>query len=376
VTLKVISRRFLLGTGLAAIGSQFATAAPRSVYEIADDLAGECSDNSPMALRINARLRRIIQDFGFDPLYASYLMHFVFSSLVAYTGTKAKSFSSHELAVLSEAAIRLALRHFSDFPHSCIPPLAPETEVTAYSSSVLSSVEAIVPHPAFMSSSSYKKPTARYSPTWGSIENRPPLRPDWGERPVLLPSLQVDFEDPPSPFSPEFNAALAEVRECNESPTSLGRDLALFWNDSIGSTTPIGHWNAICCAILADQHVVTDQAITILGALNRVMYVSGIYCWKCKFQHCYPRPIQFFRLKRTVIKTPNFPSYPSGHSCFSAAAAHLIGSRFTGLANSLDEMALAASESRILGGVHFRFDCEAGLKMGRSIAKQMDSAPR
>jgi PAP2 superfamily protein len=365
----------------ATIGSLLATAtfqnayamSPRA-YEIPDRLDGECSQERAIPLRINARLRRIIQDFGFDPLYASYLMHFVFSSLALYVKSKPNSFADDELVAFSEVAVRNALRHFSDLPHSCVSLKLPGTNLTAEMASILSSIDTMVPHPAFLSSPMHKQATAPTFPSWQTIENRPALRPDWGERPVLPDPLHIEFDDPPPLFSERFDVALDEVRECNENPTPSSRNTALFWNDAIGSTTPIGHWNAIACAILADKRVGIERAIWFFDVLNKIMYVCGIYCWKCKFQYLYPRPIQFFRLKKTIIKTPNFPSYPSGHSCFSAGAAHFIGSQFAELAASAKEMALDASESRILGGVHFRFDCEAGVSLGDGIAKQLVGA--
>ena len=68
-----------------------------------------------------------------------------------------------------------------------------------------------------------------------------------------------------------------------------------------------------------------------------------------------------------TIGTPNFPSYTSGHSTFSGAAAAVLGYIFPQNKAQVDAMALEASNSRIYGGIHYRFDCEVGLKCGTAI---------
>ena len=64
---------------------------------------------------------------------------------------------------------------------------------------------------------------------------------------------------------------------------------------------------------------------------------------------------------------PNFPSYISGHSTFSAAAATILGHIIPENANSYNAMAGEASLSRMYGGIHYRSDCEVGLVVGKKI---------
>lgn len=93
-----------------------------------------------------------------------------------------------------------------------------------------------------------------------------------------------------------------------------------------------------------------------------------------------------------LLRTPPFPTYTSGHSMFSGAAAvvltklygenHSIASRsdtHTGLTQrhvlqefvrqfgGFWEAAKEAGQSRIYGGIHFQFDNIAGLASGQSI---------
>jgi membrane-associated phospholipid phosphatase len=70
-----------------------------------------------------------------------------------------------------------------------------------------------------------------------------------------------------------------------------------------------------------------------------------------------------------ALALPNHPSYVSGHACVSGAASavlsHFFPSRAAELMATADEIAL----SRLYAGVHYRFDNEAGLAIGRAIGE-------
>jgi len=70
---------------------------------------------------------------------------------------------------------------------------------------------------------------------------------------------------------------------------------------------------------------------------------------------------------KTLTGIPNFPSYISGHSTFSGAAAAILGHIMPGRKSAYDQMASEASMSRLIGGIHYRADCETGLLVGKSV---------
>jgi membrane-associated phospholipid phosphatase len=69
----------------------------------------------------------------------------------------------------------------------------------------------------------------------------------------------------------------------------------------------------------------------------------------------------------SYITTPPFPSYVSGHSTTSGAAATVLASLFPAQADELAAMAEEAAISRLYGGIHFRSDNEVGLALGRRV---------
>ena len=67
------------------------------------------------------------------------------------------------------------------------------------------------------------------------------------------------------------------------------------------------------------------------------------------------------------LSLPNFPSYTSGHSSFSAAAATVLGHIFPADKARADAWAEEAALSRIYAGIHYRFDSEVGITQGRAV---------
>jgi membrane-associated phospholipid phosphatase len=65
---------------------------------------------------------------------------------------------------------------------------------------------------------------------------------------------------------------------------------------------------------------------------------------------------------------PNHPSYPSGHSCLTGAFMAVLADAFPSERARLDGIVEAAGLSRIYGGIHYRFDIEAGQEIGRGAA--------
>jgi membrane-associated phospholipid phosphatase len=101
--------------------------------------------------------------------------------------------------------------------------------------------------------------------------------------------------------------------------------------------------------------------------LNTALMDAAVCCWDTKYAYYLPRPSQVDPEIKTLTGLPNFPAYTSGHSTFSGAAATVLGYVFPEEKAKLDAMASEASISRLYGAIHYRFDCEVGLKCGQDI---------
>ena len=59
---------------------------------------------------------------------------------------------------------------------------------------------------------------------------------------------------------------------------------------------------------------------------------------------------------------------PPRHAAFSGAEATALGKYFPDKATTVQAMAEEAAMSRLIGGIHYRFDNDDGLLLGRRVA--------
>lgn len=186
----------------------------------------------------------------------------------------------------------------------------------------------------------------------------------------VVPSVEyIRCAAPPAPGSAEYKSAVNELNELSDNLTTSQRAIANYWNDGLNTYTPPGHWNRFACGAIVQNQLNPLRTARTLCYMNMAVMDAGICCWDVKYYYHYPRPIQAITGFKTILGTPNFPSYTSGHSTFSSAAATVLAYLFPQQATEFNNKAKEASESRIYGGIHYRFDCEAGLIQGKKIGE-------
>jgi membrane-associated phospholipid phosphatase len=204
----------------------------------------------------------------------------------------------------------------------------------------------------------------------------PPLLPRWGE--VLPWNIQDPATLRPSPplrpGDPAFEAELQEVYNVSQTLTPEQRAIALFWADGPGTFTPPGHWNAIALELVRAHALDTAAAARVFAVLNTAEADAFICIWDAKYAYWSLRPVTAIRREidpdwSPLITTPPFPSYVSGHSGASGAAATVLSAFFPAESAQLHAWAAEAAASRLYAGIHFRTDNEVGLALGTSVGE-------
>jgi hypothetical protein len=246
------------------------------------------------------------------------------------------------------------------------------------------------------------------APVLGAWEPTPPsfspspVQPCWGQlRPMVLTSgAECRPPDHPqfstNPLS-EFFAAALEVYEVTVTLTQEEKTIADYWADNAGATgTPPGHWIAIVGQIARNDRLSLAAAAEAYARVGIAVHDAFIQCWHAKYVYNLQRPVTYINrnidpLWRPYITTPGFPSYTSGHSAQSAAAARVLTDMF-GIKpftdtthtdhelvppqaprsfNSFDEAAGEAAVSRLYGGIHYSFDNNEGFFSGDCIGTRI-----
>jgi membrane-associated phospholipid phosphatase len=215
--------------------------------------------------------------------------------------------------------------------------------------------------------------SARGEIPWKSLETppRPPMLPNFGKvRAWMMTPADIVNErpaPPPSTSSAQMAQELAEVRDTVANLTREQLAVALHWNDGVSTYTPPGHWNFIAAEYVRDARLSEVRAARAFALLNMAVLDAGVACWDAKFAYFNPRPSQLDPSLKAAIGLPNFPSYTSGHSTFSAAAAAVLSHLFPAGAERFEQMRDEAAISRLYGGIHYRSDIEAGKDHGTRI---------
>jgi membrane-associated phospholipid phosphatase len=215
--------------------------------------------------------------------------------------------------------------------------------------------------------------TARGEMPWKSQESppRPPMLPAFGQvKPWMLTAADILKErpaPPPSTSSAQMAQELAEVRDAVNNLTRDQLAIVYKWADGLSTPTPPGHWNTIAAEAIVGAHFSEVRTARAFALVNMALHDAAVGCWDAKYAYFNPRPTQMDPSIKTVIGLPNFPSYTSGHSTFSAAAATVLTYLFPSQAASYAAMRDEAAISRLYGGIHYRSDIEIGKEHGAKI---------
>lgn len=236
----------------------------------------------------------------------------------------------------------------------------------------------------------------KWVPTSLIVQQQMPLLPDWAKvRPFAMPDGAACDLPPPPEYSEDpasdFYKEAKEVYETSKSLTDEQKLIARFWSDDPMLTwTPPGHWIYLALQLLDEDDAPAPRRAEVLARLGMATADAFIGCWHTKYEYDLLRPVTYIRRVidpkwETLLITPPFPEYPSGHSTQSGAAAEVMNAMFgkdrafedaahedegmeaRSFAN-FDAAAQEAALSRLYGGIHFRAAIERGLEQGRCIA--------
>jgi hypothetical protein len=164
------------------------------------------------------------------------------------------------------------------------------------------------------------------------------------------------------------------------------------------ATAPVTVWNAVASQVAIEQSRSMSENARVLALVNIAISDAQASVFETKYHYRFWRPETAIRagdvdgnlLTRAnagfvpFVSTPCFPSYASAHGASSSAARevlervfgahhHFITLRSPAVANvvlqygSFRQITSDIDDARVYGGIHFRFDQEAGAKLGRQV---------
>jgi membrane-associated phospholipid phosphatase len=202
---------------------------------------------------------------------------------------------------------------------------------------------------------------------------RPPMLPVFGSvQAWMLKPTDILNERAPAPPSTHSAAMAADTQAVRDAVTNITPDqmaTVYKWADGVSTPTPPGHWNYIAVPYITAAKQSDVRAARTFALLDMALHDAAVSCWDTKYFYFNPRPTQLDETIKTWTGLPNFPSYVSGHSDFSAAAADVLSYLFPDGASYFAGQAQEAAMSRLYGGLHYPRDITVGLVQGKSVAE-------
>jgi hypothetical protein len=176
-------------------------------------------------------------------------------------------------------------------------------------------------------------------------------------------------------------------------------DVALFY----AATAPVPVWNTAASQVAIEQGRSMLETARALALVNMAISDAQASVFDTKYHYVFWRPETAIRAGdgdgnrltqgdpdfKPFVLTPCFPSYASAHGASSGAAREVL-ERLFGARNhfiTLSNPAVAGVElqygafrqithdiddARVYGGIHFRFDQDAGAKLGRQVGAYVE----
>jgi hypothetical protein len=203
---------------------------------------------------------------------------------------------------------------------------------------------------------------------------------------------------PPQLTSEDYTRSFDEVKSLglitSTTRTADQTQIGQFWNGNIQD-----FWNEIAQTAALAHHLDLAQSAHLFAWLNISLADTTIAFFDTKYTYDLWRPVTAIQMAgiddnpETIadpmwvplpIKTAPDPSYPGAHSAISAAAAEVLrlslgdpialdvtSESLAGITRHFTSFSEAAEEaglSRIYAGQHFRFDHNAGKRLGRQVS--------
>jgi hypothetical protein len=230
----------------------------------------------------------------------------------------------------------------------------------------------------------------------------PALLPYWAKARTFIVHKNEIAVRPPLTFDETRNSSFyteaMEVFLTAQNRTHENIWVSEFWSDDLPelTVTPVGRWFSISNQFISENEFSFPKIMESYLKLGIALNDASVICWNAKYQFNVERPESYIRRNiepnwKPLHDSPSFPAYPSGHSTFGATSTeilkailgdtqkltdrtHRTRTEFKGNPRtyySFDEMVKENAFSRLSMGVHYRMDCEEGLRMGKVIGKKV-----
>jgi membrane-associated phospholipid phosphatase len=171
---------------------------------------------------------------------------------------------------------------------------------------------------------------------------------------------------PPPPDGAATAEEIEQLLEMMGERDETALQQIAYWN----AGPPSYRWNQIAVDAML-QRATGNTALRGLALLDVAIYDATVAAWDSKYFYERPRPSEVEPALEPVIPNPPSPSYPSEYAVTAGAASTILAWLFPEDSQRFEDKAQEAVQSRLLAGVEYPSDVEAGLELGRQVAQRV-----
>src|SRR5262249_18383124 len=213
-------------------------------------------------------------------------------------------------------------------------------------------------------------------------------------------SDQFRLDPPPALTSQRYRKDYEEVKAIGELNSTERPQDRIDVTRYYASTPPPQVFNAVLQQVSAEHPMSLTRKARAFALLNMAISDALVSVFDTKYFYVFWRPVTAIRAGDAdgnpktqgdaawtpFITTPSFPSYASAHGSGSGAAAKVLSLLFGPAGHTITlsnpavpgvtlhytafrQMTNDVSDARVYGGIHFRFDQDAGNRLGRDVRR-------
>jgi PAP2 superfamily protein len=186
---------------------------------------------------------------------------------------------------------------------------------------------------------------------------------DAGAWKTWIISSGKEFRVPP-PDRDATEKEAVEVAKLAAARDKAALDTIAYWDTG----APSYRWSELATAEYLKKGSPWHLAARGLALMHVAIYDSMVAAWDSKYAYNRPRPNAVKPDLKTAIPTPASPSYPAEHAVAASAASEVLAYLFPERAQFYRDKAAEAARSRLVAGVNYPSDVEAGMALGKKVA--------
>jgi hypothetical protein len=180
----------------------------------------------------------------------------------------------------------------------------------------------------------------------------------WRTYAIASPSAIPVAAPPGRPQTAQESNALRDLQR-SRTPERIAN--ARYWL----AGSPSYRWVELAMDYVERRPLSNPRNTRMISMMNVAVYDAMLVAWRTKYMYSRERP----ELSDTLVPTPQSPSYPSEHAVAAGAASEILAFFYPDDAGKLRDAAAQQGQATLIAGINFASDVDAGLELGRSVAK-------